>query len=411
MLPPFQFVCIVWGTHLNFFLEACLPSLFASHNIPAIYKKIPIKFLIYTSKDDENAILQSKIFKYINQNFSEINWEIDNDLIADAFSKRVELNYQLSSKLSSNFVDNSYFRKINNDCISHAIERVNKENSAILLIYPDVVFANGTINSVYKVACTGKRLIWGSSAYRTYGINVLSILQKDYRSGECLSISSRELVKISLEYMLPNMHKTFWGNFDRHKFHSSILWQGNGQLIQRSICMEPAYLYPENKDIKFIYKGMGIEGTDFWDKAVPDPSKVHYIGDSDDYFTLDLEMMETTMPHQLNFRPKKILVPSSIEFALMLKNYIQGTHARNIFKTNVTYRWKAGNDNSKEEKLAFDFTRKVLLLVTILEKHPFLEKILLITRKIEIKLLHKLSRLSQIIKRVSNRKNEIIKIE
>ena len=55
------------------------------------------------------------------------------------------------------------------------------------------------------------------------------------------------------------------------------------------------------------------------------------------------------------------------------KNYVQGTHARNVFKTHVTYRWNAGNDNSKEEKLAFDFTRKVLLLVTILEKHPFLE--------------------------------------
>jgi hypothetical protein len=408
MLPPFQFVYIVWGSHVNFFIEACLPSLFASHNIPSIYKIIPIKFRIYTSKDDESKIIQSGIYKYINEKYPEINWKIDNDFIDDLYSKKVKLNYQLSKKLSYDYVDNSYHRKIYNDCISHATEKVNRENSAILQIFPDVVYANGTINSVYKFACEGKRLIWGPSAYRTYGKNILSILQKEYRSGVCLSITSRELVKISLEYMLPNMLKTFWGNFDRKSFHWGILWTCNGQLIQRCFCMEPAYLYPENKDVKFIYKGLGIEGTDFYDKAVPDPSKVHYIGDSDDYFTLDLEDMETTIPQPLNFLPKKLLVPSSIEFALMLKNYVQGTHARNTFKTHVTYRWEAGNDNSKEEKLAFDFTRKVLLLVTILEKHPFLERILLITRKIEIKLLHKLSRLSQIIKKYVIEKLELL---
>lgn len=398
-MPPFQFVCIVWGTHVDFFLKACLPSLFASHNIPAIYQIIPIKFRIYTSKVDENKILQSKFYKYISQNYSDINWEIDSDFIDDVYSKRVELNYQLSSKLSSNYVDNSFHRKVYNDCLSHAIERVNRENSAILQIYPDVVFANGTISTVYKVACKGKRLIWGSSAYRTYGINVLSILQKEFSSDGCLSIKARELVKLSLEYMLPNMHTTFWGNFDRKSFHWGILWQGDGQLIQRCFCMEPIYLYPENKNVKFIYAGMGIEGTDFWDKAVPDASKVHYIGESDDYFTLDLENMETAMPQPLNLRSKNFLVPSIIEFALILKNYVQGTHARNTFKTHVTYRWEAGNDNTKEEELAFEFTRKVMLLVKILERYPFLELLLLNTRKIEIKLLHILSRLFQIIKK------------
>ena len=62
MLPTLQFVSVVWQTrYICNFVEGCLPSLFASQNIPCIYQKVPIKFKIYTSKEDERTIIDSEI--------------------------------------------------------------------------------------------------------------------------------------------------------------------------------------------------------------------------------------------------------------------------------------------------------------------------------------------------------------
>lgn len=362
----FRFTTVVWNKYYtDTFLKACLPSLFAPGNIPSMLGGIPIKYRIYTTAYDAKYIQKSSIYRSVE---NRIEMEIDVNLV---------------DKLLLRSDDK---RKIYNTCYAHSIKDTNSEDGGWIQIMPDILFADGCFAEVATLVRSGKRLILAPAGYRTYRDLMLpTILSKYQLSDGSISISSRDLVGLSMRCILPWATGTFSGNYARLGFHWGVHWNVKNQgILQRSYMTYPVFIYPENKDEVLRYDDLSIEATNYLERSVPNILDVYTLEDSDRYCSLDLE--KNTVPTDHNpLIPRKMTyhhfqIPSVIETALIGKRYIKSVYARTWLKSKIRYRY--GNDDvdglkewEKTETQSDRFVNSVFTMIELFEKYRLAELI------------------------------------
>jgi hypothetical protein len=135
-LRPFFFVMVVWGDeYRNYFLEYCLPSLLAPHNIPAVSKCRPAKYLIATTANDWELMKRTAIFRELAHN------------VVPTF---IELPPCPS--------DRPYWMQ---NIIGHKLccDLVFQEKAYRIFTSPDAMFADGAITRMHDLALSGAEVV------------------------------------------------------------------------------------------------------------------------------------------------------------------------------------------------------------------------------------------------------------
>lgn len=252
----FHFSTVVWGQwHTGVFLDANLPSLLATGNLPAFAAQHDVTYRIHTTPADAARIAASPSFRAANEivPFEIIRCSLDN------IREPIGMHHALWRR---------------------SIEEARKAAASILFVPPDVIWADGSLRHVAEHFTRGKRAVF-MTYMRVVSETALPAVVGRYRKGgdAVLTASPRELVDIALEHIHPLTltYRRDSANFPSHP--EFILWPVPGEGFLMRVLVRELFAY----DPSLIHLN---------ERSLPahalDPELVHFITDSDDLFSLSL---------------------------------------------------------------------------------------------------------------------------
>ncbi len=314
----FNFITVVWGSqYTNLFLQIGLPSLLSQGNLGKIEKANCYKFNIYTTSNDAEMIYSSPAYMKLSK-LIETKIHLIDDVVNSLNSGKI-------SKYSATTI-----------CQGKAIEEASKDNNAFIFLCPDAVYPDKLIENIIKRTFDGIRMIV-CGAPRVNADKVIPLLKDFYIEKEAtLSISGRELLRVSLKNIHSNSKILFW---DSHNFlnewPSYLYWDVKGKgILQRGIHLHPLMMNPVRHDEKLKHydvnasQGLGIDGHPYLSAAVPDIRDVYIATDSDEMYFLSLDYPTDYLPP-----PQK---PSILRIAMWIKEYCNSHHIE-FLKAKIRY--------------------------------------------------------------------------
>lgn len=252
----FHFSTVVWGPwHTGVFLDVNLPSLLAPGNIPAFCARHQVEYRIFTSRADAERIKSSPAFQAASQ---YVDFQI---LIAP-----------VESAADPIAMHHALWRR--------SIEEAQVAGVMVLFVPPDVIWADGSFESVARHVDNGKRAVF-MTYMRVVSETCVPDVMRCYLSddGASLQASSRELVAMMHKHIHP-LTLTYLNDSQNFPIHPEfILWRVPAQgylmrvLVREMFCYDPA-LFDLNAQ---ALPAMAI-----------DPDIAHFITDSDELFSLSL---------------------------------------------------------------------------------------------------------------------------
>jgi hypothetical protein len=222
------FVTVLWGHwHREIFLNTNLPTMLSSGNLPALNAGVDCEYLVYTTPEDARIMSSSPSF----QRLREI--------------VRVSLKRFTPSK-TKNVIN------LHHEIWGHAIDHARRQKAFILLMPPDVAWADGSFAQLGEAIVSDKHAIFMTYP-RVVSETMLPALAERFPpdAAQAMTIPPRELMKQTILHIHPLM-----AAYDRAAAHfpihpEMILWpvEGDGfllRLLARELfCFEPER-YPLN---------------------------------------------------------------------------------------------------------------------------------------------------------------------
>jgi len=263
----FDLIIAVWGkTYTDMFLNITLPTMLTQGNLLAFRQSERAVYRIYTSEEDAETIKKSPIYSKLTE---AIETEIK------SFITTTQLQQHQYATLT----------QCQNDAIIHA----NQNDHTLVFLAPDAIFADGSFESMLKIAATGKRAIMipGLQVCRT---PFLKDFLQEYskKLGEfSVPIPSRDLVKICLKNLHPESQAFFWesGLFSGHGPAHHYWRINNNSLLGRCFILHPLMVNPSRKDLAIQTCTLDME---YISLVCPDFNDVYVVSDSDEIFGCDL---------------------------------------------------------------------------------------------------------------------------
>lgn len=255
----------VWGdTFRTLFAGACLPSLLADGNIPALAAEHPLHFLILTARADAPALDADPAIRRLRR-FATV----DIALLPDAAIAAACGHYPDQMRLM---------------CEAHRaiISRAAAMNAAIMMIYPDQIFADGSYRFVAHCIRSGARAVASQGLAADAG-GMLPALAPLRRDDASLGVTAAELVALALAHPHPLMAQHFVDSPEFAPHPSFICWRlGERGLLVRSWHPAVAYIRPRR------YDGFAASfDNDFIDCAIDHPGECFIVTSSADYLTVE----------------------------------------------------------------------------------------------------------------------------
>lgn len=254
----FYIVTVVWGLdYTDLYLKVVLPTQLSAGNLPALSQGSQVTYAIYTTSRDAESIKSSRIYPLLSELV-----DIEIILIDD-----IDLNH------------NKYAAC--NDFHKRAIIEANKENATLVFLPPDAIWSDGSFARMAEITATGKRvMLTGTDLRVSRETFVEEFLQKFPPQGnEIISVSSRELVKLSLEHLHPFAQASCWESSTSNRWPSQINWRVNSRgLVARCFHIHPLMINPSRKDIlpSITYD------ADYMIQACPNLNEFYIVEDSDE---------------------------------------------------------------------------------------------------------------------------------
>jgi hypothetical protein len=222
------FVTVLWGSwHREIFLNTNLPTMLAPGNLPALNAGVDCEYLVYTTPEDALEMSRNRSF----QRLREI--------------------VQLSLKLFTPSKTKNVFN-LQHEIWGKAIEHARRRQAFILLMPPDVAWADGSFARLGGAIASGKRAIFMTYP-RVVSETMLPALAERFplQADAAMTVPPRELMKQVISHIHPLM-----AAYDRASAHfpihpEMIIWpiEGDGfllRLLARELfCFEPGR-YPLN---------------------------------------------------------------------------------------------------------------------------------------------------------------------
>ena len=187
-LRPFNFVVVFWGEKFrDFFLNLCLPSLLAPHNVPHLKDINKSRLIIFSTKEDWEAIqpsvLLDKIKEYLELIFLDIGFPGKGDL--------PQLHMSKGHKA--------------------AIQWIWKRGEYGIFLAPDLVLSDGSIARITQLAQGGKKAVLAVALRFDMDKCVNEFKDRGLmRSNESLMLPPRVLAEIAATSLHSEIQRFNW---------------------------------------------------------------------------------------------------------------------------------------------------------------------------------------------------------
>ena len=271
----FHLINVVWGKiYTKFFLDLCLPTQLSPGNVPAFRNLERAVYKIYTTAQDAETIIK-------HPSYSVLSDTIDTQIKIFNFPDEYLKNYKHTAM---------------NSCHQHAVVEANKDNCGLVFLIPDGAYADGSLNKLIDLSKAGKRAVMLS----TYRINKETFVPEfvelfNPHSLPTISVSTRELVRLSLKHLHPVTEALFWKSTGSKSAWPSInIWRvSNEEILIRQFHLHPLMVIPSRKDvlpsptIDGKYISMGCSNLD----------EVYIVEDSDEMYYCELSKPDMYRDH------------------------------------------------------------------------------------------------------------------
>ena len=222
------FVTVLWGDwHREIFLNTNLPTMLSPGNLPALSAGIDCEYLVYTTPQDALKMARNRAFQ------------------------RLRSIVPVSLKLFTPSKTKNIFN-LHHEIWRKATEHARQQQAFILLMPPDVAWADGSFARLRNALASGKRAIFMTYPRVVSETIVPALAERFPRdAGEAMIIPPKDLMALAITHIHPLM-----AAYDRAATHfpihpEMILWpiEGDGfllRLLARELfCFEPGR-YPLN---------------------------------------------------------------------------------------------------------------------------------------------------------------------
>jgi hypothetical protein len=222
------FVTVLWGDwHRETFLNSNLPTMLSPGNLPALSAGIDCEYLVYTTPQDALKMSRNRAFQRL------------------CSIVPVSLKLFTPSKTKNIF-------NLHHDIWRKATKHARRQQAFILLMPPDVAWADGSFARLRNVLTFGKRAIFMTYPRVVSETIVPALAERFPRdAGEAMIVPPKDLMALAITHIHPLMaaYNRAAAHFPIHP--EMILWpiEGDGfllRLLARELfCFEPGR-YPLN---------------------------------------------------------------------------------------------------------------------------------------------------------------------
>jgi len=271
MGPRFHFSSAIFGQdYLERFLAAGLPSQLSPGNLPALAGDQPRPcYHIHAPAAEALAIRASALYPRL-QALVEVEFH-DIQAQVERFRARACFAYDV---MNAAYADTS--------------ARALAEGAALIAIWPDVIFSDGTFRRLKELAARGIRGVGVVGNQAGPGIVAAARARHLDPASGALCLSPRQVVALTLEHLTP-----YWLQFcaDHPCFPSEdathIQWRvGDEGILTRSSFFHPLLAMPTERSAACNLQGLanGIDTTDFLATLCTDfDREIHLVTDSDEF--------------------------------------------------------------------------------------------------------------------------------
>ena len=285
----YLFSMVVWGEeYAREFLELSLPSQLAEGNIDGSSWHDGSEYLILTTKDDAEIIKVHPAFHLLKERINV------------RFAYRKPLTKGAKYKLASL-------------CQMEAI-RVGADFDAIFFSYPDFIWSRGGMKNVAARIAEGHDAVF-SPVPRAITEDMTEILPKlktptpGSSAPSILNLSSRDLVRLSLENFHQGMWDFCWDTEKFSVFPSTIMWKIPDQgILMRSYHLHPLVIRSQPANINFYVKFSVSLDEEYLPILFKDDDTIHYVEDSDECTVISLSNLATVYSSDPNRPPASVPV-------------------------------------------------------------------------------------------------------
>ena len=254
-----HFATPVWGSeYTRTFLEVMLPSLLAPGNLPAIPNRGRSVYRIFTLDDDVQAIKESAAYAALA---SLMAVEVSVISVPD---------------------ENKYHRA--SDCYRESFRKASQAQAAIVMLGPDVVVADGSIDAMLRLLNAGKRAILVLGV-RTVKESLMPELLSRYAEDGFLRVPKRDLAKLALDHLHPITESHMFDG-DSPNYHASgLFWRvGDEGLLLHGFHLHPIAVHAPTFSGEF----QNTIDNDMVEKANLPDDEVHVVTDSDEILCFEM---------------------------------------------------------------------------------------------------------------------------
>ena len=262
----FHFINVVWGeAYTDLYLNVVLPTQISPGNLMSFQNERDSVYKIYTTRADAETIVNHPIYS----------------ALSDLINTKIKI---------FNFSD-EYFQKeskyiIMNYCHQHAVLEANKSEGILIFLAPDAIFSDGTFAKIKQKAAEGKKAVMVAGPVLNKKTFVPAFHNQFSTTGKLgICVSSRELVKLSLEHIHDMSMCSFWNSLDYHGWPSHIYWDVRDRgILARCFHMHPVMINPTNKRI------LPTNTVDFYylEESCPDFKDIYVVEDSDEMAVFEI---------------------------------------------------------------------------------------------------------------------------
>ena len=285
----YLFSMVIWGEeYARKFLEFSLPSQLAEGNIDGSAWHDSSEYLILTTKADAEIIKVHPAFHLLQQRL-KVRFAIIKP------RPRSEI-YKLASK-----------------CQMEAI-RVGENFDAVFFSYPDFIWSQGGMGNVAARIAEGRDAVL-SPVPRAISEDMAEIIPKLKTSTpgsptpSVLNISSRDLVKLSLENLHPMMEDFRWDAEKFSVFPSTVMWKIPDQgVLMRSYHLHPLVIRSQPDNINYYVQFSVSLDEEYMPILFKSDENIHYVKGSDECAVISLSSRETVFSAAPNRPPPSVPV-------------------------------------------------------------------------------------------------------
>lgn len=231
MLKPKKIFIVtsVWGEYINNFIQFCLDSQLTHDNLYHLSQHFELTYVIYTDQEGQKILEKSTQF------------ELASKIVSFQFVNIFSLKDNLSIPQEENF--DARFTLVglcHKDCVHNA----NKQDAALIVMYPDFVLVNNYYKILTNIIYKGKRVFFGSN---------INIVSEKFTKSYARHIQNREhLDKSNLSTILfESLHERDIKHLNLEgldKSDKKLLWKiDENNFFQQTAMILPVYFWPEKK--------------------------------------------------------------------------------------------------------------------------------------------------------------------